>query len=98
MSIIAASLAMKIALWVVLIAVGLEVLAQLYTGLRTRVGAASLATSVTRPLLVDVLPLLLLALLTRIDPSHFLILVWYYLAAALIAIRALQALSKLLQT
>ncbi|MBX6351950.1 MAG: hypothetical protein IRZ10_01345 [Thermoflavifilum sp.] len=97
MSIILASLGMKVALWIVMILVGLTILAHLIRGLRGSKAMGELAECITRPVLLDLLPLLLLALLTRADPTHVLVLIWYYLAALFIALHRLLQLGELLR-
>ncbi|OFW75250.1 MAG: hypothetical protein A2201_09490 [Alicyclobacillus sp. RIFOXYA1_FULL_53_8] len=97
MGVIASHLGMLVALWVVLILLGLSIVVRVVTGLKGTLVLADLATAVTRPLLVDVLPLILLALLMGIDGTHTLVRIWYYVAAVLIALREVVALGRVLQ-
>jgi Na+/phosphate symporter len=97
MSIILASLGMKVALWIVMILVGLTVLANLASSLRGSTSIGDLASHVTRPVLFDLLPLILLAILTQADPTGVLVLIAYYLAALLIALNRLLQLGDLLR-
>jgi hypothetical protein len=97
LSIIAAHTPMLIALWVVLILIGLTIVARLLLGLRNSIAVSDLATAVTRPLLLDVLPLLIASWLTTIDPTHVLIPIWYYVIAVVISIRQLMELGNILR-
>ncbi|MCL6549024.1 MAG: hypothetical protein K6T30_08955 [Alicyclobacillus sp.] len=97
MSIIAGHVGMEIAMWVVLGLIGLSVLLRLILNLRGSVKVADLAQLVTRPILLDILPLILLSWLRTIDPTHVVMIVWYYVAAVLIAIRALLDIVSSLQ-
>ena len=85
---------MLIALWVVLCAIALSIVVRILTNLRGTVNFAALAESVTRPLLMDVLPLLILSWLTRFDPTHVVVLVWYYVVAVLIILKVLSNLGS----
>ncbi|MBX5435736.1 MAG: hypothetical protein IRZ33_00805 [Alicyclobacillaceae bacterium] len=89
MSVIAGHIGMEIALWVVLGLIGLGVLLRLLQNLRGSVNVSDLVHLVTRPILHDVFPLILLSWLRTIDPTHVVMIVWYYLAAVLIVIRAI---------
>lgn len=95
--VIAGHLGMLIAMWVVLIVIGCSIVARLLTAVRRSKQLGELAEAVTRPLLLDVLPLILLSLLTVIDPTHVLIRIWYYLAAVLIIVRQLMLLGRMLK-
>ncbi|MDQ0191139.1 hypothetical protein JI721_03275 [Alicyclobacillus cycloheptanicus] len=97
LSIIASHTAMLIALWVVLILIGLTIVVRLLLGLRSSTAVADLATAVTRPLLVDVLPMLIVSWLTTIDPTHVLILIWYYVIAVVISVRQLLELGNIVR-
>jgi hypothetical protein len=97
LSIIASHTAMLIALWVVLILIGLTIVVRLLLGLRSSMAVADLATAVTRPLLVDVLPMLIVSWLTTIDPTHVLILIWYYVIAVVISVRQLLELGNIVR-
>lgn len=89
---------MEIMMWIVLIAIGLDILLVLVQNLRGTANIDGLATAVTKPLLYDVLPLIILSWLVAIDGSGFLIRIWYYAAAVLIILRVLLNLSKLVRT
>lgn len=93
LGIIASHEGMLIALWVVLIAIGLEIAVYLVSCLRGKADIEEMAKVVTRPVLFDLVPLIILSMLTAIDGTHILILIWYYVAAVLIVIRALLHLS-----
>lgn len=97
LSVITGNSGMELAMWIVLIATGLEILVRLLTGLRGTADVNRLATSVTRPLIVDILPLILLSWLTVLDGTNFLILIWYYVAAVVIIIRVLMQLASMLR-
>jgi len=97
MGIIAGNLAMLVTMLVVLALIGLNIVVNLFLSLRGKADLNNLASSATQPVLKDVFPLLLLAMLTSIDPSHFLVLIWYYVAAVLIAIRTLLGLARVLK-
>jgi hypothetical protein len=96
-SIILGHLGMLIALRVVLVLIAIRILAGIVTGLRGSVDWNGLARTVTRPLLIDVLPLILLSWLLAVDPTHIVVRVWYYVAAAVIAIRILMELINLVR-
>lgn len=98
MAVIASHLGMLVAMWIVLILIGLAIVVQLVIGLRGSVSVADLATTLTRPLLVDVLPLIILALLTSIDGTFILIRIWYYAAAVVIVVRELMNIANALKT
>lgn len=95
---VASHLGMLVAMWIVLILIGLAIVVRLVVGLRGSVSLSDLATTVTRPLLVDVLPLLILAVLTGIDGTHILMRIWYYAAAVLIVLRELMNIAAALKT
>ncbi|WP_067619040.1 hypothetical protein [Alicyclobacillus acidiphilus] len=82
---------------IVLIAVALTVIANLITQLRGSINWTAVAESVTRPILVDILPLILLSWLTALDPTGVLIRIWYYVAAAVILIRSIVTLVNYLR-
>lgn len=94
MEMIAHHLGMLVSMWVVLIAIAVSIVVRIVTGLRTSTKIAELAEIVTRPILLDVLPLVLLSLITVLDPTHILVRIWYYVAAALIVLRELLLLGK----
>lgn len=94
MSIIAGHTGLLIAMWVAMVAIGLVALIRLVQGLGAHAKADMLAETVTRPLLLDALPLIILALLTTIDPTHLIALIWFYVAALLIVVRSLLQLIK----
>jgi len=97
LSVIAGNSGMELAMWVVLIATGLGILVRLLTSLRGKTDIDKLATAVTRPVLVDILPLIILSWLTVLDGTHFLMLIWYYVAAVLVIIRVLMQLASMLR-
>ncbi|MCF8566207.1 hypothetical protein LLE49_15885 [Alicyclobacillus tolerans] len=97
MAVIGDHLGMLVAMWIVMILVGLEALIFVLTSLRGQTDMAEVAKAVTRPVLLDLLPLILLSLLTLIDHTGVLVRIWFYVAAAAIAIRALMALARGLQ-
>lgn len=94
MSIIAGHVGLLIAMWVAMIAIGLVALARLAQALGSHAKAGELAEIVTRPLLLDALPLIILALLTTIDPTHVIALIWFYVAALIIVVRSLLQLVR----
>lgn len=95
--IIHAHSAMLVTMWIVLILVGLNILIQLLTALRGSVNIDDLSTKATRPVLMEVFPLIIIAALTSIDGTHILILIWYYVAAILVALHALMSLGSSLK-
>ncbi|CAM3853292.1 hypothetical protein [Alicyclobacillus pomorum] len=95
--IIAGNLAMLVTLLAVLALIGLNIVVNLFLSLRGRADFENLASTATQPVLYDVFPLLLLAILTTVDPSHFLVLIWYYVAAVLVAIRTLLGLARVMK-
>lgn len=97
LDIVMSHLGMLVAMWAVLILVGASILVQVLLALRGSVNFDNLATAVTRPLLVDVLPLLVLSWLTVVDSTQILVRIWYYVAAAFIAVRALMTLASFLK-
>ncbi|QSO51970.1 hypothetical protein JZ785_24945 [Alicyclobacillus curvatus] len=99
LSVITSSLheGMLIAMWVVMIAIGLEILITLAVGLRGKANISEMAQVVTRPVLFDLIPLIVLSWLTVLDDTHILVLIWYYVAAVLIIVRVLLALSNQLR-
>jgi uncharacterized membrane protein len=97
LSVIAAHQAMKLTMLIVLALIGLNIVVGLLMTLRGSADLGDLAGLATRPLLYDVLPLILLSLLTTLDPTKLLVLIWYYLAALLIAIRTVLDLGKALK-
>jgi hypothetical protein len=97
LSVILAHQAMKVTMLVVLALIGLNIVVNILMTLRGTADLGDLASVATRPLLFDILPLILLSLLTTLDPTKLLILIWYYLAALLIAIRTVLDLGKALK-
>jgi len=97
MGLIAAHNAMLVCLWIVLALVGLTIVAKTVTGLRGKLNLAQLAETLTRPILLDIFPLILLSWLTAIDGTHILMLIWYFAAALVIAVRTLMELLQLLR-
>lgn len=94
MGVIAANQGLMITMWVVLVAIGLTALVNIARGLQGKFAVGEMADAVTRPMLLDVLPLIIIALLTKIDPTHVIVLIWYYVAAILIIIRNLLKLAQ----
>ncbi|MCL6517756.1 hypothetical protein [Alicyclobacillus sp.] len=94
LALISHHLGMLVALWIVLILTGLNLVVQVIKGLTGRGSWQDMASAATHPLLHHILPLLILAGLTTLDPTHFLILIWYYLAALLVIIADLLNLSQ----
>lgn len=97
LGVIASHLGMLIAMWVVLILIGLGIVIRLVVGLRGSVTMTDLATTITRPILLDVLPLILLAMLTAIDGTGILMRIWYYAAAVVIILRELMNIARALK-
>ncbi|KPV39909.1 hypothetical protein [Alicyclobacillus ferrooxydans] len=93
LGIIASHEGMLVAMWVVMVAIGLEIVVYLATRLRRKADIGEMAEAVTRPVLFDIFPLIILSMLRAIDGTHILLLIWYYVAAVLIIIRALLRLS-----
>ncbi len=94
MGIIQSHLGMLISMWVVMILVGLTIIASLINQLRTKTDWDEIAKVFTRPVLMDLFPLILLSLLTTIDPTHILVRIFFYAAAVAIVIRSLLALGN----
>jgi cytochrome b561 len=94
LTLIAHHLGMLVALWIVLILTGVNLVVQVIKGLTGPGSWQEMANAATHPLLYHILPLILLAGLTTLDPTHFLILIWYYLAALLIVVVDLLNLSQ----
>lgn len=94
MGMIAGHFAMLIFMWIVLGLIGLNILVQLITKLRGSSDLGELATLVTRPMLLDILPLIILAMLTALPNFHIVMLIWYFVAAVLIAIRSFIQLGR----
>lgn len=92
MGIISDHLGMLVAMWVVLVSIGLTALIQVVRGIQGKVAVGTLVDDATRPILFDVLPLLVIAYLSHIDPTHIVAFIWYYVAAVLIVVRAVQNL------
>jgi hypothetical protein len=97
LTVILANSTMLITFQVVLILLGLGAIANIVKSWNTSVDVSNLASFITRPVLTEVFPLILLSLLTAVDPTHFVVLIFYYLAALLIAIRILLELGKVLK-
>ena len=89
MVIIAHHFGMLVAAWVALGLLGLSILAKLAVSLQggTQIGAVT--DTVTRPVLMSAVPLIILSWLTMVDPTHIVAMFWYYLASVLIAVRSL---------
>lgn len=94
LTLIAHHLGMLVSLWIVLILTGVNLLVQVIKGLTGQGSWHEMASAATHPLLYHILPLVLLAGLTTLDPTHFLVLIWYYLAALLVIISDLLNLSQ----
>lgn len=88
---------MLLSLWIVLLLIGLTVAVKVVIGLRGKLNLGHVAETLTRPLLIDIFPLILLSWLAAIDPTHVLIFIWYFLAALFIALRTLVELVRLLR-
>lgn len=97
MGIIIHNLGMLVSMWIVLGLIALNALVGLIAQLRGKTNLGALSELVTRPILLDVFPLILIALLTRLPNFQLVMLIWYYVAAILIAIRSLMALGKTLK-
>lgn len=93
LSIILAHAAMLLAFQVVLVLVGLTMVVKIVSQLRTSKQLETLADIVTRPVLLEVFPLILISLLSAVTGAHVIVLIFYYLAALLIVIRSLLELS-----
>lgn len=89
LGVIASHEGMLVAMWIVLIALGLEMVIYLATHLRHKSDIDDMSKVVTRPVLFDLVPLIILSLLTALDGTHILMLIWYYAAAVLIVLRVL---------
>ncbi|MFX4301073.1 hypothetical protein ACOJUR_02165 [Alicyclobacillus tolerans] len=89
--------AMLTMLWVFLVPIGLTVIFRIVNELRGKFDLEKVATLLTRPILMDIFPLLLLGLLMLADPTHVVILIWYFVAAIAIALRALVELVRQLR-
>lgn len=94
LGIIHSHLGMLYTMWVVLIVVAIAILAQLVKQLHDSANWEQISEMVTRPMLYDILPLLILSWLTATDPTGILLRIWYYVAAVTIIIRSLIAISK----
>lgn len=81
-------------MWVVLIVVALAVVAKLVTQLRLSANWDQIGEIVTRPMLLNILPLIILSWLTAVDPTGIFIRIWYYVVAVVIIVRSLIAISK----
>ncbi|GMA61959.1 hypothetical protein NZD89_19745 [Alicyclobacillus fastidiosus] len=97
LSIILSNAAMLLAFQVVLIVLGLNMIVKLLMNLRKSEQVSTLADVITRPVLTDVFPLIIISLLTMVDPTHVIALIFYYLAALFVVVRALLELSKTLK-
>lgn len=96
LGIISSNLGMLIAMWVVLVLVGLTVLINLVAALRGPV-TGDLSEVMTKPVLQDIFPLIVLSWLTALDPTKVIVLIAWYVMALLIAVKALMKLANLLQ-
>ncbi|MCL6453318.1 MAG: hypothetical protein K6T78_06750 [Alicyclobacillus sp.] len=97
LGVIASHPGMLIAMWVALVAVGVDILVRLINSLRGSLDAEQLAVAVTRPVLTDLFPLILLSVLSALRGTHLYILIWFYVAVVLIVIRVLVRLAKALR-
>lgn len=97
--VIASHLGLYIAMLVVLVVIGLNVLVTLIQSLRVGANISGLADVLTRPMLFAIIPLLVLSWLMALDPTpyHIVIRIWYYLAALFIILENLMALGNQLQ-
>lgn len=89
---------MLLAMQVVLVLIGLTIVVRMVMSLRTGVNVSDLAGYVLNPVLYEIFPLILISLLTIFDPTKVLVMIAYYLAALLIAIRALLELAGLVKS
>jgi hypothetical protein len=92
LNIITGHAGMLLALQVVLVIIGLNVLGRLLLSFKGSSGIDELAGLLTRPALYYVFPLIVISWLTVVDPTHLLVLIAYYLAALLIGIAELLSL------
>ncbi|MFB5192458.1 hypothetical protein [Alicyclobacillus fastidiosus] len=97
LSIILSHASMLLAFQVVLIALGLNMIVKLVMNLRKSDQVSTLADVITRPVLTEVFPLIIISLLTMVDPTQVIVLIFYYLAALFIVVRALLEIGKLLK-
>lgn len=86
-----------ISMWVVMALVGLTIIGKLIGQLRMTSDWEAIARIITRPVLTDLFPLILLSWLTVLDSTHILIRIWFYAAAVAIVIRSLLELGRLIR-
>jgi hypothetical protein len=94
MEILHSHLGMLISMWVVMTLVGLTIIAKLIGQLRTATDWDAIARVISRPVLTDLFPLILLSMLTTLDGTHILVRIWFYAVAVAIVIRSLVALGR----
>jgi hypothetical protein len=94
MGILQSHLGMLISMWVVMILIGLTIVAKLISQLRTATDWDAIARAISRPVLTDLFPLILLSMLTTLDGTHILVRVWFYAVAVAIVIRSLVELGR----
>lgn len=81
---------------VVLIVLGLNAVVKILMNLRNTTGE-SLVTALTRPVLMEIFPLILISLFAAVDPTHVIVWIFYYLTALAMVIKALLDLAGLLR-
>jgi hypothetical protein len=85
---------MLYSLWIVLGFMALDFLVGLYNGLRTKDLTPSLILSYLQDMLYYVLPLLLLASISALDPTGWIVMVGYYIGAFGLAFKYLLSLKS----
>ncbi|MCL6592965.1 MAG: hypothetical protein K6T31_03235 [Alicyclobacillus sp.] len=93
LSVISHHLGMLVSLWIVLLLTGVHLLVQVVKGLTGKGSWGDMAHAATHPVVFHILPLLILAGLTTLDPTHFLVLIWYYVAALLVILHTVLQLA-----
>lgn len=97
LSVILSTPVMLLSFQVLLALMGLLAIARIVKELRGRTNFEELAAIITRPVLTRVFPVILLALLTAIDPTHVIVLVFFYLAELFIAVHTIIELGHALK-
>ncbi|GEO25018.1 hypothetical protein AAC03nite_08030 [Alicyclobacillus acidoterrestris] len=97
LSVLSAHAAMLLTFQIVLIVLGLTVVVNIVSNLWKGASLSGVGDIVTRPVLTGVFPLIIISLLTQVDPTHIIVLIFYYLAAVCIVIRALFELARSLR-
>ncbi|WAH37212.1 hypothetical protein [Alicyclobacillus dauci] len=98
LGVILAHATMLLSFQVVLVLLGLTAIVKIVMKLLTHADFSEFAAYITQPVLHSVFPLIILSLLTAVDPTHFLVLIFYYLAALFIAIRSVLELASVLKS